>query len=187
MFWSKEKVASWEAQVFPPGSHQNGAESTKNFIALSCTTRRLWNQGAFALKPVLISTDKKTLILQFFWQARQPDVSSTMSLLTRPLPTKNLDNGNGYRLATEYTPGHPKLVESGDLIAMTTDDPKTRPLPSFELLELQWFLQRVMGMAGAAVVNPELFRDSDSYYSDSDDDISSLSDDTVVQPTRPGE
>lgn len=33
---------------------------------------------------------------------------------------------------------------------METDDPEARPLPSFELLRLQWFLQRVTGMADAA-------------------------------------
>jgi hypothetical protein len=34
---------------------------------------------------------------------------------------------------------------------LKTDDAIERTLPSFQLLEMQWFLQRVIGMAGAAV------------------------------------
>jgi len=43
-------------------------------------------------------------------------------------------------------------IQSGTYFTLQTDDPETKPLPSFRLLELQWFLQRVMGMAGAADV-----------------------------------
>ncbi|KAK9489245.1 hypothetical protein V1508DRAFT_458612 [Lipomyces doorenjongii] len=38
----------------------------------------------------------------------------------------------------------------------TTNDPTTKPLPSFQLLEMQWFLQRVAGMAGAADSEEEI-------------------------------
>ena len=43
-----------------------------------------------------------------------------------------------------------RYIKSGDWFEMRTDDPEARPLPSWELLEMQWFLQRVVGMAGAA-------------------------------------
>jgi hypothetical protein len=43
--------------------------------------------------------------------------------------------------------------ESGQRIKIHTDDPDKKPLPSFELLELQWFLQRIQGMAGAADID----------------------------------
>jgi hypothetical protein len=42
---------------------------------------------------------------------------------------------------------------------METDDADVRPLPSFELLRLQWFLQRVTGMANAAETGREMFNE----------------------------
>jgi hypothetical protein len=56
-----------------------------------------------------------------------------------------------------------KKISSGDEICLETDDPVTRPLPNFKLLEMQWFLHRVAAMSGAA--EPQ-----DEYGSDSDDD-----------------
>ena len=43
-----------------------------------------------------------------------------------------------------------KRIKSGDFFKLKTDDAEARPLPSFALLEMQWFLTRVVGMAGAA-------------------------------------
>jgi hypothetical protein len=42
-----------------------------------------------------------------------------------------------------------KPIKSGKFFELHTDDPDTMPLPTFKLLELQWFLQRVAGMASA--------------------------------------
>jgi hypothetical protein len=41
-------------------------------------------------------------------------------------------------------------IHSGDTFTFTTKDPKKLPLPSLELLEMQWVLQRLVGMSGAA-------------------------------------
>ncbi|KAH7317340.1 hypothetical protein BKA65DRAFT_515780, partial [Rhexocercosporidium sp. MPI-PUGE-AT-0058] len=41
-------------------------------------------------------------------------------------------------------------IKSGDIFDLKTDDSIKKPLLSFKLLELQWFLTRVIGMAGAA-------------------------------------
>jgi hypothetical protein len=44
-------------------------------------------------------------------------------------------------------------LKSREMFVLTTGDPLQRPLPSLALLQMQWFPQRVMGMAGAADVN----------------------------------
>jgi hypothetical protein len=44
----------------------------------------------------------------------------------------------------------PRDIQSGDIFILTTDDPDNKPLPNWELLEMQWFLQRVTAMSGAA-------------------------------------
>ncbi|KAG4437631.1 hypothetical protein IFR05_006892 [Cadophora sp. M221] len=155
-FWPHEKIAAWEAELFPSGLCDTGIESAYNLITLSCGAHNLWARGAFALKP--ISCDKTTLKVQFFWQKKQQETQTAMSLLTTPFSTQGLSQN------TDILPGAVRLwrevegdenaraIRSGDYFTLHTDDPDTKPLPSFKLLELQWFLQRVVGMAGAADV-----------------------------------
>jgi hypothetical protein len=42
---------------------------------------------------------------------------------------------------------------------MTTDNPETKPLPDPGLLEMQWHLQRILAMSGAARWREEDFDD----------------------------
>jgi len=161
-FWSLEKIAVWEELIFPNGLEQNGMESAINLICLAPTVHAYWNQGQFALKPISVSLDKKTLTVQFFWQARQSPSMQRMNLTTIPLSTRDLD---GYQENCLIDLRRDVIV-SGRIFEITTDDPEERPLPSIELLEMQWFLQRVMGMAGAGE------KEDEDYFSDTD--ISSI-------------
>jgi hypothetical protein len=152
-FWPEEKVAAWEAELFPRGPSESGGERVDNLITLSKVAHIYWNRGAFALKPMSVYDNNTTLKVQFFWQKKQNDTQATISLLTTPLSTEDLDRNEG---AFDY--GNTILhncrgerIKSGDFIEFKTDDATERPLPSFILLELQWFLTRVVGMAGAAV------------------------------------
>ena len=152
-FWSKETVATWEATLFPRGLSETGDERVDNLMVLSKTAHVYWNRGAFALKPLSISDNNTTLKVQFFWQKKQTDIQATMSLLTEPHSTKDLDQNEG---AFDHH-GHTRLrypddiaIKSGDIFELKTTDPINQPLPNFTLLELQWALARVIGMAGAA-------------------------------------
>jgi hypothetical protein len=58
------------------------------------------------------------------------------------------------------------LSNPANFSELKTDDAIERPLPSFKLLEMQWFLQRVIGMAGAT--GPY----EDWLYQDPDEEIS---------------
>ena len=98
-----------------------------------------------------------------------------MSLLIIPLSTEDLNQNEG---AFDY--GQTRLfdkegkpIKSGDIFDLKTDDPIKKPLPSFKLLELQWFLVRVIGMAGAA------FSYEPSSGDDSDEDVPGLDLDEV--------
>jgi hypothetical protein len=162
-FWPEEKVAAWQAELFPAGINEIGLERVSNLITLSPNAHTIWDRGAFALKPVSVSNDNTTLKVQFFWQKKQQDIQATMSLLTTPFSTEELDQNEGaydhgstmlFNLHTR------KPIKFGEFFELQTDDPDTMPLPSFKLLEMQWFLQRVAGMAGAA----------DSYDADWEDD-----------------
>jgi hypothetical protein len=150
-FWPETKVAAWEAELFPEGLHEVGVERVYNLITLSRTAHVAWGQGAFALKPISVSDDNMTLTVQFFWQKKQKDIQTAMSLSTKPFSTEGLDglvhdSSTGSR-SVLYNATDEK-IKSGDYFDLHTTDPTTKPLPSFQLLEMQWFLQRILGMAG---------------------------------------
>jgi hypothetical protein len=166
-FWSKEKVAAWEAELFPAGIYEFGIERVYNLISLSPEVHRMWSRGAFALKPISESDDKMILEVQFFWQKKQTDTQQTMSLLTTPFSTEGLDQNVGaFDRGAWLSRYGTRRIKSGDYFKLQTDDPETKPLPSFQLLELQWFLQRIQGMAGAADIDWPPYLDSGPDYAD---------------------
>ncbi|KAK9237058.1 hypothetical protein V1525DRAFT_405181 [Lipomyces kononenkoae] len=163
-FWPEQKIADWELEIFPKGLHEMGEEKIYNLITLSRNAHDMWARGAFALKPISVSNNNMTLKVQFFWQQKQTDISATMSLLTTPSSTERLDQNDGAfesgRAVLYYAD---KRITSGQVFELHTNDPITKPLPSFKLLEMQWFLQRIAGMAGGAgdVVLEDVDSDSD--------------------------
>lgn len=81
------------------------------------------------------------------------------------------------QLSTIYNPREDQLglrsvctdqpFRSSDVIVLTTPDPDTHPLPDAKFLEIQWVLNRVAALQGAA--DPEdLFYDDSKVYSGSD-------------------
>jgi hypothetical protein len=176
MFWPEETVAAWAAELFPQGINEQGVETVYNLITLSKTAHDYWNRGAFALKPISINEDKTTLKIQFFWQKKQ-NTQATMSLLTTPFSTEGLDQNEGafeYGTIKLFDHNKKRHIESGDFFELETDDAIARPLPSFQLLEIQWFLTRIVGMAGAAFPYG-----SEDWDDDSDREVSNLGLDEV--------
>lgn len=155
----QEEISTWEAIIFPNGTEENGLESAQNMITLSSDAHKLWNHGAFALKPISVSEDKMSLTLQFFWQKKQFQTMPVTSVDNVPPCTRDLDHYMEAKLANVHSED---FITSGQFFKMTTDDPVSRPLPNMALLHMQWFLQRVMGLAGAADVPPDL----GDYFSD---------------------
>src|SRR3954447_4707576 len=72
--------------------------------------------------------------------------------ISRPASRSSLELvGDGYNLTRVQNDGStPRFIRSGETFDFTTKDPKKLPLPSMELLEMQWVLQRLVGMSGAA-------------------------------------
>jgi len=195
MFWSEEKVTAWEAKLFPQGIGEKGLEEVYNLISLSPCAHAAWGRGLFALKPISESDDKKTLIVQFFWQEKQMGSSPKMSLTTTPISTQGLEQTAGAWLFDK----NGKKIQSGDCFELQTDDLIEKPLPSFELLELQLFLHRIQGMAGAVDVDWEAWLETD-LDADSDnaieevpslgldddvEDFSLLSEESLCSPAKP--
>src|SRR3954447_20458523 len=72
--------------------------------------------------------------------------------ISRPASRSSLELvGDGYNLTRVQNDGStPRFIRSGETFDFTTKDPENLPLPSMELLEMQWVLQRLVAMSGAA-------------------------------------
>jgi hypothetical protein len=149
IFWSKDQINKWKNTVFPDGV---GVERCFNLISLSSEAHDMWNRGLFAFKPLKLSRDRKTLTIQFFWQVPgEYKIDSEVDLLTETPSSEGLDTvGDGYFLARPRNDRSISRICSGETFTFTTKDPENLPLPSMELLEMQWVLQRLVGMSGAA-------------------------------------
>src|SRR4051812_16425779 len=82
IFWNKDQVNKWKNKIFPDGVGV-GVESCFNLISLSPSAHEMWNKGLFALKPLKLSRNQKTLTVQFFWQIpANYKIDSKVDLLT---------------------------------------------------------------------------------------------------------
>src|SRR4051794_37310728 len=145
-----------------------GVERCFNLISLSPNAHDMWNRGLFALKPLELSPDRKKLIVQFFWQVPGGyKINSRIDLLTEPASSEGLEIANENWLTRLENDGSTPRIRSGERFTFTTKDPQNLPLPSLELLEMQWVLQRLVGMCGAAEW-PSLDLDDDD-IADNDD------------------
>ncbi|RHZ44537.1 blue light-inducible protein Bli-3 [Aspergillus thermomutatus] len=143
MFWPPSIIEEWKADVFG-GSN---TELCANRISVSPEAHVYWGKGYFALKPVSMSEDQKSLELEFYWLRPVPR-SSTMLLSNKPSLEGSLDCSAeaSYLFDVETN----SRIRSGHKLRLETDDPVNRPLPSVKLLKLQWALQRLASLSGAA-------------------------------------
>ena len=136
-----------KSNFLDPERPNTGVEACFNLICL-CANAHIWNKGLFALKPLELSSDRKKLKVQFFWQPRYDHkVGDKIDLLTEPPSSEGLDS-----IDDEYFlnyRGGDKII-SGQVFTLKTEDPEEQPLPSWDLLDMQWCLQRLAGMCGAA-------------------------------------
>jgi hypothetical protein len=152
LFWDIDRVMKWQRTIFSdPENPSVGVKGCFNLISLSPSAHDMWNRGEFALKPLKLSRDQKKLTVQFFWQVPgNYESKSRIDLLTEHTSSKDLSLlPNGSVLPRVNNDGSTPRIHSGDTFTFTTKDPKNLPLPSLELLEMQWALQRLVGMAGA--------------------------------------
>jgi len=185
IFWGEDRVNKWKKAIFPDSRNpRTGVDRCFNLISLDPSAHSKWSRGLFALKPLKLSSDRKQLTVQFFWQVPSKyDIASRIDLLTEPISSKGLDrlgNASGClpRCVEDLT--LTPYISSGDVFTLTTKDPEKLPLPSMDLLEMQWVLQRLVGMSGAAGW-PALDLDDDDSVEDGDawripDDTSNVDD-----------
>ena len=57
-----------------------------------------------------------------------------------------------------------EVICSGDEIFLETNDPDRQPLPDWRILDMQWILQRVTAMSGAAEPHDDFYEDDDAKW-----------------------
>ena len=111
------------------------------------------------MKPVELSDDKKCLKVKFFWLRKLNSPPAFINICQTPLLESR--DERPYRSCL-WNHATKEAIKSGDEILLTTEDPENLPLPSWELLEMQWFLNRVIAMSGAADVEDDFNHDGDN-------------------------
>ena len=185
VFWAGDRIAEWRKKIFSNPNHPDtGVEACFNLICLDPSAHRMWNKGFFALKPLTLAKDKK-LTVQFFWQPQYDHkLGDRVDLLKEPLSSRDLRWAKKEEMEyylTRRQDGSPRDIQSGDIFTFTTDDPVIRPLPSWELLDMQWILQRLTAMSGGAGTPDVDVYDDEDMGSDSmliPDDI-----DDIIKPS----
>ncbi|PGG95396.1 hypothetical protein AJ79_10083 [Helicocarpus griseus UAMH5409] len=151
-FWEDDHVQRWKKEIFgDPQNLKAPKDGCFNMISLNKHLHSLWGAGRFALRPMEISADHKELKVEFHWQPKPSHGTEEIDLLTEPASSRGLYTYDGKRgfSAPEGDQVY-KAICSGDVFSIITNDSSNLPLPSWDLLEMQWHLQRIAGMSGAA-------------------------------------
>lgn len=161
MYWSAERINSWLSAIT-----ERGTKSPHNLICLTPTAHRLHGDAFFAFDVGASHIEEGTemwLDLKFHWLKRAgPRATVPLS----EIPSLDLEMPSDVKMTVHGQEDH--SIRSGDVVRVETDDPEQKPLPLQHLIEMQWFLNRVAALSGAAeAVEPERL-DSD----DDDDDWS---------------
>lgn len=165
MFWPQEQVDTWK-NLF--GGQDYRTEFLRNSICLTSYVRDMWQNGLCAFKPVEKRNgegDEEYLTLEFYYLPPPIPVDGVrVSVGTRPLIPSNLTKSPGNLAAVDYEKG--VFLVSGDKFTLRTHNKHTHPLPSWELLMMQWNIQRIAGLRGAA----DLFDDGEDDEEDGEDE-----------------
>lgn len=169
MFWGEDKVKAWEARLTGPA----GTELCENLLCLAPHVHRLWGDCCFALQPLHLRDDGKELVTRFYWLPEA--MRETVQVQDKPSISLH-PPAETFNLWFENTDGSARKMNSGDLVIFQTKDPETLPLPSWDLLQMQWILHRISALSGAANVPMK------PWDCDSEDEGSDMGSEDVVEP-----
>ncbi|KAJ5653248.1 hypothetical protein N7490_000251 [Penicillium lividum] len=159
--WDPEIVKRWRNAIFPyPNNPTYAAINDPSFlISLRHDLSIAWVSGLFALRPVSVTKDKFQLEVEFHWLSHGDRDSSKFCAATETaFSTQGRKGSKEMTLTLTDKRGEPFLVASGHRFVLRTDDPVLRPLPSFELLDMQWYVNRIVAMAGTRELRGALSR-----------------------------
>ncbi|OQE12269.1 hypothetical protein PENVUL_c001G03988 [Penicillium vulpinum] len=169
MFWGRITTQKWRKAAFNnPIQPDSPVNDCSNLICLRRDLRSAWTSGLFALRPAWINEEETEIEIEFYWQPKlDHKVYDVVELTKQPPSSKNVNSVDklvvvpGVRGEPTYRP-----IVSGYRFKMTTDDPIERPLPSFDLLDMQWHFNRMLALSGASSFFEDDYEDEDDNRSD---------------------
>ncbi|OJD15615.1 hypothetical protein AJ78_04135 [Emergomyces pasteurianus Ep9510] len=164
-FWTEDKINSWRSMIFrDPENSLTPCDACFNLICMNDAIHSLWGDGHFAIRPLNYNDDKTKLEAEIHWLPKyNHGPLDIIPLETPTLSSRGLQNSfhrNGIQTVPIQIDG--QSITSGHKVVFETTDPERLPLPSRELLEMQWALNRVLSMSAAA--------EYQGYDEDDDDD-----------------
>ncbi|GLA50868.1 hypothetical protein AnigIFM63604_007187 [Aspergillus niger] len=165
-FWGPERLAAWRSQIFANLPY----DSMQNLVCLNADLQHMWNDGRFALRPVGYNNNAKTTLkLEFIWQAAHgKTMNNYVPANNSVLSSRNLTcivnpkNNTEYYVAARIN-NKVRELKTGDEIVLSTSDPASLPLPSWELLDMAFVLSRIVNLSGAGDTADLSVDDSDDY------------------------
>ncbi|OJJ42405.1 hypothetical protein ASPZODRAFT_36938, partial [Penicilliopsis zonata CBS 506.65] len=154
-FWSEERVSQWHSQVFQDSeSPEKQFDSVGNQICLSPSIHALWSLGRVAFWPLDYNDEKTTLEVEWHWQPPPPtSMDKTIAVNTVPSSSRGLNERSNPNSTASLSfieqNGLARRIQTGDRFMLQTTDPRRLPLPSKELLDMQFVLNRIVNMSGA--------------------------------------
>ncbi|KAG2414261.1 hypothetical protein HFD88_003452 [Aspergillus terreus] len=140
LFWHEERVRNWAWEV-------NAPRSCANRMCMASHVHDAWKQARFALKPTSFGVGRDVSVTFYWLNCKTPP--SKVDLLERPTLTgTRVDEGTDSLKFWENVDDE-KICSGGEFDILTSD-PDRHPLPSWGLLEMQWFLQRIVAFSGLA-------------------------------------
>ncbi|KKZ60613.1 hypothetical protein EMCG_04714 [[Emmonsia] crescens] len=157
-----QRIEKWKSLL------DNGTEFVENVLSLTPTLHHFHSAGLFGLQPIEASLDGKSLKLKFYWIAQQETTSNTMVNLM-DIPTFPNDVELEDIKICNAKDGH--IIKSGEVIKLTKSDPEQHPLPTWDMLELQWIMQRLTALKGPADIPDSVLTESEDSRGIYDEDL----------------
>ncbi|CAG8097471.1 unnamed protein product [Penicillium salamii] len=156
LFWGTQKVQAWR-DLLMRDSVIN-AHQIYNLLTVALDVRNYLDCGLAALRPVSVNEDETEMRIALHWlplpkefgeMTRTDLVPLTQNPLEEPRFRPTMTHGNNHPVYIVYGGGRTwEAVRSGHIFTVKTTNVEERPLPSFQLLELMWFLTRIATMEG---------------------------------------
>ena len=171
MFRGAERVKNWKAAIMTGDSRQATVDTERldNMITLNTLVYTYWDDALCAFRPISINENKTSMEVAFHWLPAPGNIKSKASdpIATpyHPFPhdINSFNESPGENICLIHGETR-SMIRSGQIFTLTTVDAAEKPLPSMELLDLQWILHRIVAMRGAA----------EEYESDVDSDDDSV-------------
>lgn len=155
-FWSRERVLSWKRSIFSdPNYPDQQCGSVSNQLCMQPSMHMQWSAGRCVLRPLSYNHNRTTLEVEWHWQ-KPVSHGPTIDVNTPVPPSRNLrqyTHPDGVADVSwdhpDYSVEAPRKIRTGDIFTLKTHNPVTHPLPSKELLDMQFVLSRIVHLAVA--------------------------------------